>query len=123
MEQVVTNLQRQLSSQQEALQQLEAVLEAQQASAAQMRERERCKLSRQTCQTALNLNMAKAEVGEPEPVARRHRAFIESRAFSKLTNSDSKAASSKDWALKFENTVASVVPSSRESLGNTNIDG
>ena len=47
---------------------------------------------------------------------RQHRAFIESRAFSKLTNFDSKAASRKDWALKFENMAAAVVPSSREAL-------
>ena len=44
------------------------------------------------------------------------RAFIESRAFSKLTNFDSKAASWKDLSFKFENVAAAVVPSSRESL-------
>ena len=60
--------------------------------------------------------MAEAELGvELEPLARRHRAFIESRAFSKLANYHSKAASWKDWAFKFEN-MAAVVPSSRESL-------
>ena len=53
---------------------------------------------------------------EPEHgTPRRHRAFIESRAFSKLVNFDSKAASWKDWAFKFENMAAAVVPSSRES--------
>ena len=53
---------------------------------------------------------------EPELVARRHRAFIESRAFSKLASFDSEAASWKDWSFKFENMAAAVVPSSRESL-------
>ena len=47
---------------------------------------------------------------------RRHRAFIESRAFSKLVNFDSKVASWKDWASKFENMAAVVVPSSRDTL-------
>ena len=47
---------------------------------------------------------------------RRHTAFIESRAFSKLVNFDSKAASWKDWAFEFENTAAVVVPSSRDTL-------
>ena len=78
MEQVVTNLQQQLSSQQ------------------------------QTLQARIRTDV--------EPVApRQHRAFIESRAFSKLTNFDSKAASWKDWRFKFENMAASVVPSSREA--------
>ena len=45
---------------------------------------------------------------------RRHRAFIESRAFSKLANLDSKAASWKDF--KFENMAATMVPSSRDTL-------
>ena len=49
-------------------------------------------------------------------MTRRHRAFIESRAFSKLAHFDSKATSWKDWAFKFENMAAAVVPSSRESL-------
>ena len=54
---------------------------------------------------------------EPEHgTLRRHRAFIESRAFSKLVNFDSKAASWKDWAFKFENMAAAVVPSSRDTL-------
>ena len=68
---------------------------------------------------------------------RQRRSFIESRAFSKLTNFDSKAASRKDgackfenmaaafdskaasrkdWAFKFENMAAAVVPSSRVAL-------
>ena len=65
----------------------------------------------------LNLNMAEAELAvDPEPVTRRCRVFIESRAFSKLANFDSKAASWKDWAFKFENMAAAVVPSSRDSL-------
>ena len=48
---------------------------------------------------------------------RRRRVFIESRAFSKLATFDSKAASWKDWAFKFENMAAAVVPSSRDTLG------
>ena len=52
---------------------------------------------------------------EPQPVARRHRAFIKSRAFSKMTTFDSKADSRKDWSFKFENMAAAVV-SRRESL-------
>ena len=65
----------------------------------------------------LNLNMAEAELAvDPEPVTRRCRVFIESRAFSKFANFDSKAASWKDWACKFENMAAAVVPSSRDSL-------
>ena len=47
---------------------------------------------------------------------KRHIAFVESRAFSKLTNFDSRAASWKDWAFKFENMAAAVVPSSRSTL-------
>ena len=72
MEQVV-------GAQQQAPQQAQAVTDAQrandlQAQLADMSDR-------------LNLNMAEAELGvEPESVARRHRAFIESRAFSKLAN-------------------------------------
>ena len=55
---------------------------------------------------------------EPEHgTPRRHGAFIESRAFSKLANfDDSKAASWKDWAFKFENMAAAMVPSSRDTL-------
>ena len=65
----------------------------------------------------LNLNMAEAEMAvDPEPVTRRCRLFIESRAFSKLASFDSKAASWKDWACKFENMAAAVAPSSRDSL-------
>ena len=52
------------------------------------------------------------EYGTP----RRLRAFIESQAFSKLANLDSKAALWKDWAFKFENMAAAVVPSSRDTL-------
>ena len=65
----------------------------------------------------LNLNMAEAELAvDPEPVTRRCRVFIESRAFSKLANFDSKAALWKDWAFKFENMAAAVVTSSRDTL-------
>ena len=86
-------------------------MDAQQASAAQRENALQAQSDR------LNLNMAEAESEvEPEPVARRLRAFVESRAFSKLANFDSKAASWKDWSFKFENMAAAVVPSSRESL-------
>ena len=87
----MTNLQQQLGAQQQALQQVQAVMDAQQASAAQL-------------------------AVDPEPVTRRCRVFIESRAFSKLAIFDSKAASWKDWASEFENMAAAVVPSSRDSL-------
>ena len=56
------------------------------------------------------------EVESEHGTPRRHRAFIESRAFSKLVNFDSKATSWKDWAFKFENMAAAVVPSSRDTL-------
>ena len=46
----------------------------------------------------------------------RHPDHTESRAFSKLTNLDSKAASWKDWTFKFENMAAAVVQSSSEAL-------
>ena len=64
-----------------------------------------------------NQNMTEAELAlDPEPVTRRCRVFIESRAFSKLAIFDSKAASWQDWAFKFENMAAAVVPSSRDTL-------
>ena len=111
----MTNLQQQLGAQQQALQQVQAFMDAQQASAAQRENALQAQLA--DLSDRLNLNMAEAEFGvEPEPVARRHRAIIESRAFSKLANFDSKAASWKDWSFKFENMAAAVVPSSRESL-------
>ena len=111
----MTNLQQQLGAQQQALQQVQAVLDAQQASAGQRENSLPAQLADMS--DRLNLNMAEAELAvDPEPVARRHRAFIESRAFSLLANFDSKAASWKDWAFKFENMAAAVVPSSRDSL-------
>ena len=67
MEQVVTNLQ-QLSSQQQALQQVQAVMDAQ-ASAAQRENSLQAHLA--DLSDRFNLNMAEAELGvEPEPVAR-----------------------------------------------------
>ena len=65
-----------------------------------------------------NLNAAEAESRvEPGPaVPRQRRSFIESGAFSKLANFDSKAASWKDWAFKFGNRAAVVVTSSRDTL-------
>ena len=112
----MANLQQQLRSQQQAIQQLSTMLENQQASSAE-REKMRYKLS---CRTCWNRDAADVEV-RPEVESehgtpRRHRAFIESRAFSKLVNFDSKAASWKDWAFKFENMAAAVVPSSRDTL-------
>ena len=86
---------------------------------AQLREKMRCKLSCRTCWNAGTemLQMLRRPEVEPEHGApRRHRAVIESRAFSKLANFDSKAASWKDWAFKFENMAAAMVPSSRDTL-------
>ena len=113
MEQVVTNLQQQLGAQQQALQQLQTVADAPQASSAQ---RENALQAQSDLSDLSNLNTAEAETRtDAEPVAPRHRSF-ESRAFLKLTNFDSKATSCKDWAFKFENMAAAVVPSSREAL-------
>ena len=112
----MTNLQQQLSSLQQALQQVQAAMDAQQANAAQRENALQAQLA--DLSDRLNLNMAEAELGvvEPEPVARRHRAFIESRAFRSWRIFDSKAASWKDWSFKFENMAAAVLPSSRESI-------
>ena len=118
MEQVVANLQQQLSSQQQAIQQLSTMLENQQASSAERESALQAQLSDML--ERWNRDAADVEVRpevEPEHgTPRRHRAFIESRAFSKLVNFDSKAASWKDWAFKFENMAAAVVPSSRDTL-------
>ena len=114
----MANLQQQLSSQQQAIQQLSTMLENQQASSA---ERENA-LQAQLADISERWNRDAADVEvrlevEPEHgTPRRHRAFIESRAFSKLATIDSKAASWKDWAFKFENMAAAVVPSSRDAL-------
>ena len=118
MEQVVANLQQQLSSQQQAIQQLSTMLENQQASSAERETALQAQLSDML--ERWNRDAADVEVRpevEPEHGApRRHRAFIESRAFSKLVNFDSKAASWKVWAFKFENMAAALVPSSRDTL-------
>ena len=118
MEQVAANLQQQLSSQQQAIQQLSTMLENQQASSAERENALQAQLSDML--ELWNRDAADVEVRpevEPEHgTPRRHRAFIESRAFSKLVNFDSKAASWKDWAFKFENMAAAVVPSSRDTL-------
>ena len=75
----MTNLQQQLGAQQQALQQLQAVMDAQQASAAQRENALQAQLA--DLSDRWNLKTAEAESRvEPEPVARRHRAFIESRA-------------------------------------------
>ena len=114
----MTNLQQQLSSQQQAIQQLSTMLENQQASSAERENALQAQLSDML--ERWNRDAADVEASpevEPEHGApRRHRAFIESRAFSKLANFDSKAASWKDWAFKFENMAAAVVPSSRDTL-------
>ena len=100
MGQVVTNTQKQLGAQQQALQPVQAVMDAQQASAVQRENALQAQLADMS--DLLILNMAEAEIGRwiLEPVARRCSVFIESRAFSKLANFDSKAASWKDWAFK-----------------------
>ena len=114
----MANLQQLLSSQQQAIQQLSTMLENQQASSA---ERENA-LQAQLLDMLERWNRDAADVEvrpEVEPdhgAPRRHTAFIESRAFSKLATFDSKAASWKDWAFKFENMAAAVVPSSRDTL-------
>ena len=114
----MTNLQQQLSSQQQAIQQLSTMLENQQASSAERENALQAQLSDML--ERWNRDAADVEV-RPEVelehgAPRRHRAFIESRAFSKLATFDSKAASWKDWAFKFENMAAAVVPSSRDAL-------
>ena len=109
------NLQQQLGAQQEALQQVQGVMDAQHASIAHRENALQAQLADMS--DRLNLNMTEAELAvDPEPVARRCRVFIESRAFSKFANFDSKAASWKGGAFKFENMAAAVVPSSRDSL-------
>ena len=81
----MTNLQQQLGAQQQALQQLQAVMDAQQASADQREHALQAQLA--DLSDRWNLKTAEAESRvEPATVARRHSAFIESRAFSKLTN-------------------------------------
>ena len=94
------------------------MLENQQASSAERENALQAQLSDML--ERWNRDAADVEVRpevEPEQGAsRRHRAFIESRAFSKLANFDSKAASWKDWACKFDNMAAAVVPSSRDAL-------
>ena len=104
----MTNLQQQLAAQKQAQHQRQSVLEAQQATAAQLAD----------LSDHWNLNAAEAELRvEPEPAApRQRRSFIGSRAFSKLANFDSKAASLKELAFKFENMAAAVVTSSRDTL-------
>ena len=62
------------------------------------------------------MNATEAKGENLEPAAPTHRrSFIESRTFSKLASFDSKAASWKDWAFKFENMVAAVVTSSKHT--------
>ena len=113
----MANLQQQLSCQQQTIQKLPTMLENQQASSAERENALQAQLSDML--ERWNRDAADVEVRlevEPEHgTPRRHRAFIESRAFSKLATFDSKAASWKDWVFKFEN-MAAVVPSSRDTL-------
>ena len=91
------NLQQQLSSQQQAIQQLSTMLENQHASSAERENALQAQLSDML--ERWNRDATDVEVRpevEPEHGApRRHRVFIESRAFSKLATFDSKAASWK----------------------------
>ena len=99
MEQVATNLQQQLGAQQEALQQVQGVMDAQHASIAHRENALQAQLADMS--DRLNLNMAEAELAvDAEPLTRRCTVFIESRSFSKFANFDSKAASWKDWAVR-----------------------
>ena len=83
MEQVVTNHQQHSGAQQQALQQVQAVMDAQLASAAQRENALQAQLADMS--DRLNLNMAEAELAvDPGPVTRRCRVFIESRAISKF---------------------------------------
>ena len=109
VEQVVTNLQQQLGAQQQALQQLQAVMDSQQASAAQRENALQAQLA--DLWNRLNRSTAQPERTEVEhQVPKKQREIVEARAFSKLTNIDSKAASWKDWAFKFENLARSCSP-------------
>ena len=64
----------------------------------------------------LKLNMAEAELGvEPEPMVRRHRAFIESRAFELGEFLTPKQLHGR-IGHSSSNMTAAVVPSSRECL-------
>ena len=85
MKQVVTNLQQQLGTQQHELQQLQAVMDSQPASAAQRETALPAQLadSLDRC----NRSAAEAEAGADDAYGTpgQHRAFIESRAFSELT--------------------------------------
>ena len=104
----MTNLQQQLSSQQQAIQQLSTMLENQQASSAERETALQAQLSDML--ERWNRDAADVEVRpEVEPEHGTPRAFIESRACSKLVNFDSKAASWKDWAFKFKSMAAAVV--------------
>ena len=94
------------------------MLENQQASSAERENALQAQLSDML--ERWNRDAADVEVRpEVEPkhgAPRRHRAFIECRAFSKLATFDSEAASWKDWAFKFENMAAAMVPSLRDTL-------
>ena len=83
-------------------------MDAQQASAAQRENALQSQLADMS--DRLNLNMAEAELAvDPEPVTRRCRVFIESRAFSKLANFNSRAASRKDWAFELQSILFSAI--------------
>ena len=91
-----------------------------QASAAQ-RERERDCVASFNWQTRWTAGTGarqrrKQEADDAYGAPGQHRAFIESRAFSKLTIFEPQNSIVEDWAFKFENMAAAVVPSSRETL-------
>ena len=121
MEHVVTNLKQQLAAQQQALQQLQLVLEAQQARAVQRESALQAHLS--DLSGFWNLYAAEAELRvEPEPVALRQiRSFIESRALSRSIveglgiqvlehgrNSGLSSTNTLGWAAQKETPILSV---------------
>ena len=105
-----------VAAQKQARQQLQAILEAQQASATQRENALQAQLA--DLSNILNMNAAEAAAAsvEPEPPGSRHRrSSIEPQAFSKFSCFDSEAASITDWAFKFENMTAAVFTSSRDA--------
>ena len=80
------------------------------------RERERKTALQAQLSDLESWNWDAADVESSLGVELEHRALIESRTFCKLANFDSKAASWKNWAFKFENMTAAMVPSSRDTL-------
>ena len=107
MEGVVTNLQQWVAAQQQALPQLQTMMETQQAAAAHREGAFQVQLADLSdCLSAL-LNIGMGATGEPCRAAepRHRRSCIKPRAFSKWSSFDSKAASWRDWASKFEDML------------------